>query len=181
MKLFIKVSIALVFATTFISWLNCNSHNPAAIDLNDPRTFPGKYNLVSLTEKFGGGFGQLTYIAGERTTVTTPAGSKFVTVTGRLKLTETTYLISFTTKTETAFGERTDTTSSTGTYQCGRPAHDFREWPRRVGFREAVARLQRWLLSDIRVIHLSNNVQLPTRTRFWSMSGYWSSSQRAKR
>ena len=116
MKLFTKVHIALVFAATSISWLNCSSHNPAEVDLNDPRTFPGKYILVSLTEKFGGGFGQLTYIAGERTTVTTRAGSKFVTVTGRLTLTETTYLISFTTKTETAFGERTDTTSSTGTY-----------------------------------------------------------------
>lgn len=116
MKLFTKVHIALVFAATSISWLNCSSHNPAEVDLNDPRTFPGKYILVSLTEKFGGGFGQLTYIAGERTTVTTRAGSKFVTVTGRLKLTETTYSISFTTKTETAFGERTDTTSSTGTY-----------------------------------------------------------------
>ena len=83
MKLLTKVLIALVFAATSVFWLTCNSHNPAGVDLNDLRTFPGEYDLVYFTDKFGGGFGRpgLTYIAGERTTVTTPAGSKFVTLT----------------------------------------------------------------------------------------------------
>ena len=115
MKRILKMFIAFVLLTTPIFWLNCDGDNPAAIDLNDPSTFPGTYDLVSLTDK-GGDFGvpDATFTAGE------PLQLFFqgvpiltITITGSLVLTETKYTI---TQSVEIAGGGTETETDTGTY-----------------------------------------------------------------
>ena len=110
--------MAFVLLATPIFWLNCDGDNPAAVDLNDPSTFPGTYKLISVTGKSGEDFpAGLTIKAGEPTSVTIEGFTVTLTVTGTLTLTETRYTFSITVKFAlTGFPEETETDTDTGTY-----------------------------------------------------------------
>jgi len=118
MKRILNISMAVVLLATPIFWLNCDGDNPAAIDLNDPSTFPGTYNLVSLTDKTGElGIPGTTFTAGEPLQLTVEGVTLTVTITGSLVLTETRYTFLQIVKISVpGFPDVMETESDTGTY-----------------------------------------------------------------
>jgi len=90
----------LLLATTFV-WMNCNGddddNGAGPIDPNDPSTFIGNYDLVSVTAKTGDLFGVFTvppgteFEAGQPTDI---GGGFTITLDGTLSLTADNFTIS---------------------------------------------------------------------------------------
>ncbi len=115
----------LSILSAFLLVAGCSSSdNPAGVDLNDPSTLAGNYNMVSLTDKTGQIAGQpnQTFQAGQPVTVTIDVGGgqqvqATITLNGSLSLTQDRYTLS-TNITVSAPGvpEQNQTETDTGTY-----------------------------------------------------------------
>jgi len=97
--------------------LNCNGDNPA-INLDDPSTLVGSYDLVSALDKIGDiGPPGTTYQAGEATQIVEQGVTVTVTLTGTLVLTETRFTFMFTgIFSAPGVPTQTENDNSTGTY-----------------------------------------------------------------
>ena len=119
-----KSPLGILLLITSIVWINCSSDNNPVVDLNDPSTLPGNYNLVSITDKTGDTFdlgSGLTFRAGESNSFTIDVNGVQITgtatVTGTLNLTDTRYTISTSlTATVPGFTIPPQSDTDTGTY-----------------------------------------------------------------
>jgi len=115
--------VPFLFLAMNLALMNCSTDSNPMIDLDDPSTLAGSYNLVSITDKTGEDFGQagLTITAGDPTTITVVeqgiSVTMTITITGTLTLTEMTYTFSEAiTFAISGLPETTETEADNGTY-----------------------------------------------------------------
>ncbi len=106
--------VLCAFVVTSLSWMSCNNSdsNPTSIDLNDPSTFIGKYDMVSFTDKESG----LTLEGGKSTTIDTLGVQATFETTMVLELKTTTYTMTTDTKITVLGQTTTEQDVETGTY-----------------------------------------------------------------